>query len=219
MNFFLVSFAICFTVGLVLSVVLMYHDVKSRKPNGINESLGHPYFWERVLATLLGACQAGLSVAGITAIVFAVRSKDDMYWVDMALARTLRVLMFPHWAIWVAYLIALLTAPNFVYPSRGNNCCSVYDSGPLYVLAVVSFLSSAISRGRLEDHETAGSEQDSSGYKRLLMVFIITNAIAASFQLCGGIVIYGISLAKSKVDTSLHQGVFVVSLDHRFYAI
>ncbi|KAH8704299.1 hypothetical protein GQ44DRAFT_716945 [Phaeosphaeriaceae sp. PMI808] len=109
----LISFAICFSVGLLLSVVLIYRDVRPR------ESLGHPYFWERVLAALFGACQAGLSIAGITAIVFALRSKGEMYWVDMAvrcnlqlltgtnLARILRVLMFPRWAIWLAYMIAI----------------------------------------------------------------------------------------------------------------
>ncbi|KAF1362636.1 hypothetical protein EJ07DRAFT_105851 [Lizonia empirigonia] len=92
MTFVLISFAICFTVGLALSVVLMYHDVSSRKPNRINESLGHPYFCERVLATLFDACQTGLSVAGITAIIFAVRSKGDMYLVDMAVRCNLQLL-------------------------------------------------------------------------------------------------------------------------------
>ncbi|KAF1359032.1 hypothetical protein EJ07DRAFT_121729 [Lizonia empirigonia] len=92
MDFVLISFAICFTVGLVLSVVLMYRDMKFHNPSGINESSGHPYFWERAIATLLGACQAGLSAAGITAIVFAVRSKGDVYWVDMAVRCNLQLL-------------------------------------------------------------------------------------------------------------------------------
>ncbi|KAF1354417.1 hypothetical protein EJ07DRAFT_133155 [Lizonia empirigonia] len=92
MTFVLISFAVCFTGGLVLSVLLMYRDVKSHKPNGINESLRHLYFWERVVATLFDACLAGLSVAGMTAIVFAVRSKGDMYWVDMAVRCNLQLL-------------------------------------------------------------------------------------------------------------------------------
>ncbi|KAF2844325.1 hypothetical protein T440DRAFT_525682 [Plenodomus tracheiphilus IPT5] len=64
MNSVLISFTICFTVELVLSLVLIYHDAKSHKSNGMNESFGHPYFWERVLVALFGACQAGWSVAG-----------------------------------------------------------------------------------------------------------------------------------------------------------
>jgi hypothetical protein len=79
MTFFLISFTICFSVGLLLSVVLIYRDVQPYRPNGINERLGHPYFWERVLATLLSACQAGVSIAGIVAIVLALRSGDEMY--------------------------------------------------------------------------------------------------------------------------------------------
>ena len=98
--------------------------------------------------------------------------------------------------------------------SRSSNTYSAYDSEPLYLLAVASLLSSAISRGRLEDHESSGSEQDSSGYKRLLTVFIITNAIAGSCQLCGAIVIYSISLAESEIETSVCQGIYLVGLDH-----
>ncbi|KAF2844179.1 hypothetical protein T440DRAFT_410714 [Plenodomus tracheiphilus IPT5] len=219
MTSIIISFSVCFTVGFVLSVVLMYRDVKAHKPNGMNESLGHHYFWERFLAVLFDACQAGLSVAGIIAVVFLLLSKGDMYWVDMALGRILRVLMFPRWATWLTYIITILTAPNFVYPRRRSSGCFAYDSEPLYLSAAISLLSSAISRGRLEDHAMSGSEHDSSGYKRLLMVFIVTNAIAASFQLCGAIAIYSISLAESNLDTSLRQGVFLVCLDHRCYAI
>jgi hypothetical protein len=92
MTSFLVSFTLCFSVGLLLSVVLIYRDVQPHKPNRINERLGHPYFWERVLSALLGTCQAGLSIAGITAIVFALRSKGEMYWVDMAVRCNLQLL-------------------------------------------------------------------------------------------------------------------------------
>jgi hypothetical protein len=56
------------------------------------ESLGYPYFWERALAALFGALQAGLSVAGITAILFALRLEGGMYWVDMAVRCNLQLL-------------------------------------------------------------------------------------------------------------------------------
>ncbi|KAF2022945.1 hypothetical protein EK21DRAFT_81945, partial [Setomelanomma holmii] len=177
------------------------------------------YFWERVMSALLGTCQAGLSIAGITAIVFALRSKSEMYWVDMALGRILRVLLFPHWAIWLTYIITILTAPNIVYPMRSSSGYFACDSEPLHLLAAASILSSAVSRGRLLDHENSGSGQHGLGYKRLLTVFIITNAIAGLCQLRGAIAIYSISLAESRVDTSLRQGIFLVCPDHRRRAI
>ena len=92
MTSFLISFTICFSVGLLLSVVLMYRDDWPYKTNGINERLRHSYFWERVLATLFGVVQGGVSIADIIAIVFALRSKDNMYWVDMAVRCNLQVL-------------------------------------------------------------------------------------------------------------------------------
>ena len=92
MTSFLISFTICFLVGLLLSAILIFRDVQPYKTNGTNERLGHPYFWERVLATLFGFVQGGVSIAGIIAIVFALRSKGDMYWVDMAVRCNLQVL-------------------------------------------------------------------------------------------------------------------------------
>jgi len=40
----LISFSICFSVGLLLSAMLIYHDVKPRRSNGMNENLEHIYF-------------------------------------------------------------------------------------------------------------------------------------------------------------------------------
>jgi hypothetical protein len=88
----LIGFTICFSVGLLLSVVLIYRDVRPYKTNGIHERLGHSFFWERVLATFFGFSHAGVSIAGITAIVFALGPKGDMYWVDMAVRCNLQVL-------------------------------------------------------------------------------------------------------------------------------
>jgi hypothetical protein len=44
MTSFLIGFTLCFSVRLLLIVVLIYRDVQPHKPNGINERLGHPYF-------------------------------------------------------------------------------------------------------------------------------------------------------------------------------
>jgi hypothetical protein len=92
MTSFLIGFVICFSIELLLSTVLIYRDVKPHKPNGMNESLGYSYFWERFLAALFGALQAGLSVAGITAIIFALQSEGGTYWVDMAVRCNLQLL-------------------------------------------------------------------------------------------------------------------------------
>jgi hypothetical protein len=80
----LIGFTICFSVELLLSVVLIYRDVRPYKTNGIYERLGHSFFWERVLATFFGFSYAGVSIAGITAIIFALSLKGDIYWVDIA---------------------------------------------------------------------------------------------------------------------------------------
>jgi hypothetical protein len=110
--------------------------------------------------------------------------------------------------------ILLLTNPN-----RSSSGYFAYDSEPLCLLAVASILSSAISRARQEDRVNPGSGQDGWGYERLLTVFIITNAIAGSCQLCGAIVIYSILLAESRTDNSLRQGIFLVCPGHLCRAI
>jgi len=102
---------------------------------------------------------------------------------------------------------------------RSSNEYFAYDSEPLYLLAVASILSSAISRTRQEGHRNSGSGQRVLGYERLLTVFIITNAIAGLCQLCGAIVLYSISLAESRIDTSLRQGIFLVCPNHLRSAI
>ena len=102
---------------------------------------------------------------------------------------------------------------------RSSNEYFAYDSEPLYLLAVASILSSAISRTRQEGHRNSGLGQRVLGYERLLTVFIITNAIAGLCQLCGAIVLYSILLAESRIDTSLRQGIFLVCPNHLRSAI
>lgn len=92
MTFFLISFTICFSVGLLLSAMLIYRDVWPYIMNWINDRSRLPYSLESALATLFGVVQGGVSIAGIIAIAFALRSKGDMYWVDMAVRCNLHVL-------------------------------------------------------------------------------------------------------------------------------
>ena len=103
--------------------------------------------------------------------------------------------------------------------NRSSNGYFAYDSEPLYLLAAASILSSAVSRTRQEDHGNSGSGQRVLGYKRLLTVFVITNATAGLCQLCGAIVLYSILLAKSRIDSSLRQEIFLVRPDHLRRAI
>jgi hypothetical protein len=97
--------------------------------------------------------------------------------------------------------------------NRGSNTGFIYNSESLHLFATASVMSSVVSRWRLEEHKISGSTQHNSGLKRLLTVFVITNAIAALCQLCGAVVIYSITLADSKSDTSLRQGILLVCRD------
>src|SRR4051794_33879363 len=89
-----IGFAICFLVELLLSLALIYRDVKPSKPDEINimsEHLGQTYFWERVFAVVFDAFQVGLSIAGITATVCVLRSVCKIYWLDMAIRCNLQL--------------------------------------------------------------------------------------------------------------------------------
>jgi hypothetical protein len=55
----LISFAVCSSVALPLSGMLIYHDI-TEKTNGNS--------WERALAALLETCQIGLWDASIFAV-------------------------------------------------------------------------------------------------------------------------------------------------------
>jgi hypothetical protein len=94
MSFLLISFTLCFSVGLLLSLALIYLDVQPYKTYGRKESIGPTYLWERVLAVLFGACQAGLAIAGITAMALALRSKGHLHvdWAETAVRCNLQLL-------------------------------------------------------------------------------------------------------------------------------
>jgi hypothetical protein len=89
----LISFSICFSIGLLLSAMLIYRNVKPRRSNsmnGMNKNLES--LWERVLAAFFGTCQAILSIVGMVAIVFALCSEGELYWVGMAVQCNLQTL-------------------------------------------------------------------------------------------------------------------------------
>jgi hypothetical protein len=87
----LIGFIICFSAELLLSVALIYREVKPRERDEMNENLRQDYPWERVLTVVFDAFHAGFSIAGIIAIVFVRRSRRTIYWLDMAVRSNLQL--------------------------------------------------------------------------------------------------------------------------------
>ncbi|KAF2726581.1 hypothetical protein EJ04DRAFT_453061 [Polyplosphaeria fusca] len=224
----LIGFILCFLAGLVLSVVLIYQDIMPHTTNGIIE---HDYFWEKILAILFGISQTGLSIAGIIAIALPAntellaRHSHSMYpsasrrhkcknpHSNPLLARVLHILNLPPWVIRLAYATTVLTAPNTAYRIKDENTCFVYESALLSRVVIASLISLAVSRRQLEKHKSLGPGLVNLPFIRLLMVFIVTNAIVASCHMCGAIVLYSLSFASEKTNTYLRQGIFLVRLE------
>jgi hypothetical protein len=59
-------------------------------------------------------------------------------------------------------------------------------------------------------HKRSG--QRNPGYVRLLVLFIVVNAVAALLQMCGAIVFYSLSLVNKEISASLRQGIVLVRL-------
>jgi hypothetical protein len=86
----LVAIIICFLVGIVLSGVITYVDIK-----GFCESqpgLGHDYRCDKVLGFLYGISHIGLSIAGVVLTVFvyllereALLEGEASRWLDMVM--------------------------------------------------------------------------------------------------------------------------------------
>jgi hypothetical protein len=96
--------------------------------------------------------------------------------------------------------------------SRGQTTSSAYESALLARLAAASLLSSAISHKQLEAHKNSGFERRDKDLLRLFYTFVVTNAAAASIQLCGAIIVSSFSLAGRSTSTQLRQGIFMASL-------
>jgi hypothetical protein len=82
---------------------------------------------------------------------------------------------------------------------------SAYESALLARLAAASLLSSIISQKQLEAYKNSGSERRDEDYVRLFYTFVVTNAAAASIQLCGAIIVSSLSLAGRSTSTQLRQ--------------
>ncbi|KAF2650665.1 hypothetical protein K491DRAFT_682785 [Lophiostoma macrostomum CBS 122681] len=211
-----IGFLLCFSGGLLLSIALAYHDAPRK-------STRHDYFWGRAITALSDICQVGLSVAGIVAIVIARITKTEPYWLDAVilctlqlfagttLARTLIHMSFSHWAVGLAYLYTVLTVPDIASYIKDKNTCFAYESAMLSRVAIAPFTSLIASHSVLEKHKASGSQYNrESKFVRLLVVFIVVNAVAALCQMSGAVILYSLSLANKEISTNLHQGIFLL---------
>ncbi|KAF1352909.1 hypothetical protein EJ07DRAFT_135196 [Lizonia empirigonia] len=208
--FVLVCLAICFLVGPILSGTLTYLDIRNllRAEAQISE---YDYRWETITGIVFSIGSIGLGVAGLVAIATTPYSTGMYSWLDAEtqLVRMLQVFVSPPWVIWAVHLVAVLTVLDIVSAVTSKTISSAYESALLARFAAASLISSALSRKQLEAYKNSGSERRDEGYVRLLCTFVLTNAAAASVQLCGAITISTLSLAGRSTSTQLRQGIFI----------
>ncbi|KAF2818219.1 hypothetical protein CC86DRAFT_414115 [Ophiobolus disseminans] len=200
----LVSFAVCSSVAIPLSGMLIYHDIND-KANDNN--------WKKIFAALPEACQMSLSGAGLYAVVVALRSSTEVYWwynavvlcslqlsVGNNLARILRTFLHPRWTIWLIYVLTVLTALDILYMAIDAEAISTTTSLSLMHLAATSSLSSALLIRELKKHRDSGALQSDRAFPQLLRKFIAANTVPALVQMCGGITIVVAALATKSDD-------------------
>jgi hypothetical protein len=84
--FVLVSLAICFSVGPILSSTLTYLDIRNYVPE-------YDYRWEKIAGIFFGIGSTGLGITGIIAIATAPHSTEEgYYWLDAVVMCNLQLL-------------------------------------------------------------------------------------------------------------------------------
>ncbi|EUC40875.1 hypothetical protein COCMIDRAFT_40856 [Bipolaris oryzae ATCC 44560] len=226
--FVLVSLAICFSVGPILSSTLTYIDTSSlfRAEARISE---YNYRWEKIARIVFDIFSIGLGITGLVAIATEPHPAETYSWLDAVimcnlqllasnnLARTLQIFISPPWIIWAVHLVTVLTILDIASAVTGKIVSSAYESALLTRFAAASLFSSALSHKQLGIHKNSGSEHRDKEYMRLLHTFIFTNAAAASSQFCGALFISSFSLADRSTSTKLRQGVFMLLCHLPFY--
>ncbi|KAF2462929.1 uncharacterized protein BDR25DRAFT_247012 [Lindgomyces ingoldianus] len=69
-----ISYIVCCSVGLILSVRLIYRDLKPYRTNEMNRMFRADRRWERALAAVFNVAQAALLVNNITAVTMTITS-------------------------------------------------------------------------------------------------------------------------------------------------
>jgi hypothetical protein len=87
----LIAYIFCFSVGLVLSVRLIYRDVRPQRTNEMNGIPRANRSWERALAAAFDLVQAAMLVNDITAVTMAITSTTRFNWVDVSIPSTLQL--------------------------------------------------------------------------------------------------------------------------------
>ncbi|KAF9728418.1 hypothetical protein PMIN01_13551 [Paraphaeosphaeria minitans] len=228
----LIGLLICFVCGFLLSVVFFLKDFSWLRKNR------HSRFWERAVALLFSTCQGGFSIAGMVAVAIAFTTDTEPYRLDPVtlctlqlfasanLTWTLRGIKDCRKAIWLVYGSIAWTAPDIAFFTR-------YETFPLFLCILLMTgrdnfayehalltrvaIASTVSWGHW--HEALQIHKDSGNPipKRVhaLLQFVIANAVAASFQIIGAVVLYGLSLVNVRIS-ELRQG--IVLLKHQPFA-
>jgi hypothetical protein len=89
--FVLVSLAICFSVGSILSSALTYLDIRYllRAESNISE---YEYRWEKIAGIVVGTGAIGLGITGLVAIATAPHSTEMYSWLDAVIMCNLQLL-------------------------------------------------------------------------------------------------------------------------------
>jgi hypothetical protein len=87
----LIAYIVCVSIGLVLSVTLVYRHVRPQRTNEMDGIPRANRAWERALAAVFDLAQAALLVNTITAVTMAITSTTRFDWVDVSIPSTLQL--------------------------------------------------------------------------------------------------------------------------------
>ncbi|KAL5375718.1 hypothetical protein PMIN02_011973 [Paraphaeosphaeria minitans] len=209
---FLIGFSICFVSGLLLSVVLFLKDFLWLKKNK------HERFCEGAVALLFGIFQLSISIAGIVAITIAFTTKTEPVWLapvtlctlqlfaGLNLTWTLRGIKDSRSAVWLAYGSIVWTAPDIAFFTRDN---FAYEYALLARVAIASTVSLAHWQKALRTHKDSGNRIAKRVH--VLLLFVVANAVAASFEAIGAAIIYGLSFTNMG-RSELRQGIVLACI-------
>ncbi|CAN9245904.1 unnamed protein product [Alternaria alternata] len=121
----LVVLAVCFSVGLILTSVLTYLEVRSLGTSPYSHE--YDYRWEKVAEIIVGIISISLGIGGMVAIATVPYSEKEIYyWLDGFIICNLQILsshnltlllrnfLSPRWAIWAVHLVASTTILDII---------------------------------------------------------------------------------------------------------